>query len=229
MIKKITLCALTLALSATFGLAQTTTTTPTTSDDYHKFEVFGGYSNNQVDSGISDDNEDIEDFFDDREGFNGFNVSAVGNFNRYIGAKVDVSGHYKNLSFSTPAIGTTSSREFDADASLYNILGGVQVKDNAKEGSRFRPFGHALIGVATSKVEVEDAFFSSTFCAQTGVVCPIEINDRETGFAAAIGGGIDIKATDRFSIRAIQVDYNPNRLGGSTQHNFRFGFGVVFH
>lgn len=224
MIKKIALCALTLAFSATLGLAQTTT-----GSDYHKFEVFGGYSNNQVDVGVSDDNEDIEDFFDDREGFNGFNVSAVGNFNRYLGAKVDFSGHYKNIGFQAPAVGTTPARDFDADASLYNVLGGIQVKDNRKEGSRVRPFGHALIGVASSKVEVENAFFSSPFCAQTGVVCPIEINDRETGFAAAIGGGVDVKVTNRFSVRAIQVDYNPTRLYDSTQHNFRFGFGVVFH
>lgn len=222
--KKFALCIFALALCAVSGLAQTTT-----GSDYHKFEVFGGYSNNQVDSGVSDDNEDIEDFFDDREGFNGFNVSAVGNFNRYLGAKVDFSGHYKSLGFTVPATGTTGATNFEADASLYNVLGGIQVKDNRKEGSRFRPFAHALAGVATNKVSIDNSFFNSPFCNQAGVVCPADISDRETGFAAAIGGGIDIKATNRLSIRAIQVDYNPTRLYGSTQQNFRFGFGVVFH
>jgi opacity protein-like surface antigen len=105
----------------------------------------------------------------------------------------------------------------------------VQIKDNSKEGSRFRPFGHALAGVAVGKSKIDNSFFSSGFCQQTGVDCRGDFSDSETGFAAAIGGGIDIKATERFSIRAIQVDYNPTRFNGSTQNNFRFGLGVVFH
>jgi len=38
-----------------------------------------------------------------------------------------------------------------------------------------------------------------------------------------------VEATDRFSVRAFQVDYNPTRFGGTTQNNFRFGIGIVFH
>jgi opacity protein-like surface antigen len=211
-------------ISSVFALAQATPV-----DDYHKVEGFIGYSNNQVDTGISDDENDLQDFFGDREGFHGVNGSVVGNINRYIGIKGDVSGHFKGYEFDVPRPGTTTTDRFKVDASLYNFLGGVQVKDNSKDGSRFRPFGHALVGVAHARAKVDNSFFTSGFCQQAGVDCREDLSESETGFAAAIGGGIDIKATDRFSIRAIQVDYNPVRINGTTQNNFRFGVGLVFH
>lgn len=54
------------------------------------------------------------------------------------------------------------------------------------------------------------------------------INESETGLAGILGGGIDFRVNDRVDIRAIQFDYNPTRLSGETQHNFRIGVGVVF-
>ena len=75
-------------LSSIFAFAQST-------DDYKKAEVSVSFSNNQVDTGISDDDNDLRDVFNDREGFNGFEVSAVGNVSHYIGIKGDFSGHYK--------------------------------------------------------------------------------------------------------------------------------------
>lgn len=207
--------------SSAFALAQTT--------DNHKAEVFIGYSNNQVDTGFSDDDTDLQDFFNDREGFHGINGSVTGNVNRYFGIKGDVSGHYKSFEFDVPRTGTTATDRFKVNASVYNFLGGVQVKDNAKDGSRLRPFAHALVGVAHARAKVDNSFFTSTFCQQPGVDCRDNFSESDTGFAAAFGGGLDIKATNRLSIRAFQVDYNPNRFNGTTQHNFRFGVGLVFH
>jgi hypothetical protein len=200
-------------------------------DDYHKFEVFGGYSNNQVDLGISDDENDVGDFFDDRASFNGVNVSGVGNFSRYVGVRGDFSAHYKDLEFDVPTIsGTTITRNrFKVNASVYNFSGGIQVKDNVKEGSRFRPFGYGLIGVAHGRSKIDDSFFTSPFCQQTTVNCREGFRSSDTGISGTFGGGIDIKASERISIRAIQADYNPTRLNGTTQNNFRFGVGVVFH
>ena len=220
--KKLLLVFCITMLTGIFAFAQS-------ADDFHKSEFSASFSNNQVDSGISDDNEDLRDFFKDREGFNGLELSGVGNLNRYVGLKADFSAHFKDFEFNVPRVGTTPATAFKVDASLYNFLGGVQVKDNAKEGSRFRPFGHALVGVAHQRAKLDNSFFSSAFCQQVGVDCRQDVSDSETGLSAVIGGGLDIKATDRFSVRAFQVDYNPNRIGGSTQNNFRFGIGIVFH
>lgn len=219
--KKVILIFCITMLSSIFAMAQ---------DDYKKAEVSVGFSNNQVDTGISDDDNDLRDFFDDRESFNGFQVSAVGNVNRYFGIKGDFSGHYKDYEFTVrqPGLPVVDNR-YKVDASVYNILGGVQVKDNAVEGSRLRPFGHALVGVTHAKAKVDTSFFTSPFCQQAGVDCRADLSESDTGFGAAFGGGLDIKATERFSIRAFQADYNPTRINGQISHNFRFGIGVVFH
>jgi opacity protein-like surface antigen len=218
--KKLLLVFCITMLSSIFAFAQ---------DDFHKGEFSASFSNNQVDTGLSDDNEDLRDFFRDRESFNGVELSGVGNVNRYVGIKGDFSVHVKDFEFDVPQVGTTPGTRFKVDASLYNFLGGVQVKDNSTEGSRLRPFGHALAGVAHQRAKIDTSFFSSAFCQQPGIDCREQDSESSTGFAAAIGGGLDIKATERFSIRAFQVDYNPTRLNDSMQHNFRFGVGIVFH
>ena len=187
--------------------------------DYKKFEFFAGYSHNRIDTGIGDNDPDVGDIINEREGFHGFEVSATGNLSRYFGIKGDFSAHFKSETFPV------STASVDLDSRVYNILGGVQIKDNSTEG-RFKPFAHALVGVAHARNSVD---FSNDVCAVFPSPCPSDFTDKETGFAGAFGGGIDIRASDRVSIRAIQIDYNPTRLFDSTQHNFRFGVGVVFH
>ena len=190
--------------------------------DYKKFEFFGGYSHNRVDTGIGDDDPSVQDIFDEREGFNGFEISATGNLTRFIGLKGDFSGHFKSRTFPIPGIPSAS---VDIDTRLFNFLGGVQIKDNSNEGT-FKPFVHALAGVAHARARLE---FNDVACVAIVPSPCANSTESETGFAAAFGGGLDIRASDRISIRAIQVDYNPTRLFDSTQHNFRIGVGIVFH
>lgn len=215
--KKVFLAFCLTAISGLAAFAQT-------SDDFKKAEVYVGYSNNQVDSGINveGDNE-FEDFFDERESFNGFEAAGVYNFSRYVGIKGDVSGTYKseNFSVSVPTNGGTSTFGADTKISLYNFLGGVQIKDNANKG-RFKPFAHALVGAGHARIKIDN------LVCPTGVSCVGFQDDfTRTGFAGAFGGGIDVRLNDKFDIRAIQVDYNPMRFDGQTQHNIRLGVGLV--
>ena len=197
--------------------------------DYRRFELFAGYSHNRVDVGPVEDfdpGDDLEfdDIFDEREGFNGFNVSIVGNFRRYFGAKFDYSYHQKSFDFGPD---NTTVR-------LHNILGGIQVKDNSAEG-RFKPFAHALVGVGRTSADLSE-FDDDLF------------DFDDSGFAAAIGGGLDVRLSDRVDLRVFQIDYNPMRFDFSdfgavgipgtptptgeqkrTLHNFRIGIGIVFH
>jgi opacity protein-like surface antigen len=197
-------------------------------DGYKKGEVFLGYSNGQVDTGL--DSDDLDGVFptNDFGNFHGFNVSGVYNVNRFIGIKGDVSGTYNKTSISQGFIanGTTFTVGLDTKSSLYNFLGGVQVKDNSNSG-RFKPFAHALVGAAHIRSKVNN------FTCTPAAVCPptFEFNDEtfsDTGLAGAFGGGIDIRVTNRVQIRAIQIDYNPIRADGVTSHNVRFGVGIVF-
>ena len=189
------------------------------SGDYSKYEFYGGYSHNRVDTGIDDSEPALSDIIEEREGFHGFNTSFTANVSRYIGLKADFAGHYKSKSIPI------GSGNIEIDSSIYNFLGGVQIKDNDKE-TRFKPFAHALIGAARARNEVTVppivcvAVFPSP--------CPTSFTDSDTGLAGVIGGGIDIRAGKHFDIRAIQFDYNPTRVFDATQHNFRVGVGVVF-
>lgn len=192
--------------------------------DYKKAEFYIGYSNGQVDTGV-DSGSSVSSFFDDRESFNGLNASGVYNISRYIGIKGDVSGTYKGNTFSDTFTGPagTTSISFKANRSLYNFVGGVQVKDNGSDG-RFKPFAHAMIGAGHARTKIKD-FVCTGAC--TTVVPPDE-TFSDTGLAGVLGGGLDIKVNNNFQIRAIQLDYNPVRVFGATDHNLRIGAGIVF-
>jgi hypothetical protein len=190
--------------------------------DYKKFEFFGGYSHNRIDTGIGDDDPDLGDIVNEREGFNGFNTSITGNVTRYVGLKFDFSGHFNNRTIPFGPI----TDGIDVDSRLYNFLGGVQIKDNSSE-TTFKPFVHGLFGAAHARNRVD---VSNDVCiAISPSPCPPDFTEKETGWAAAFGGGLDIRASDRIDIRVIQVDYNPTGLFDRTQHNFRIGVGIVFH
>ncbi|HZI20428.1 MAG TPA: outer membrane beta-barrel protein [Pyrinomonadaceae bacterium] len=198
--RRLFLAALFAAICAPTAFAQT--------DDYNKADFFVGYSHNRVDTGIGDDDPDFDDIFEEREGFNGFNVSAKGNVSRYVGIKGDYSFHRKRL--SETVAGTT----FDVDFDLHTVVGGVEFKDNARE-TRVKPFAHLMAGIGHARVNLDG---------------PPAFDDTqsETGLAGVIGGGLDFRISPRVDFRAIQFDYNPTRIEGQTAHNFRIGIGFVF-
>jgi len=220
---------LVLLIAAVFvGMISTSTAMCQGSSDYRRFEFSVGYSHNRVDVGPVDsdlnDNFDFNDIFDEREGFNGVEASVVGNFSRYVGAKFDYSYHQKRFGIGGDR---TTIR-------LQNVLGGIQIKDNSNEGT-FKPFAHALAGFGRTSADLSQ--FDNS------------LEDfHDTGFAAALGGGLDIRVARHFDVRAIQLDYNPMRFDFSdfgvtgipgtptftgqrkrTLNNFRIGVGVVFH
>ncbi len=218
--KKLILSGLMTLLCASFGLAQNTTS------DYKKSEFFVGYSNNQVDTGLnSDDGNEFQNFFNDRESFHGVNVSGTYNVSRYIGITGDVSGTFKNkdFNFTVPTSPTTTGTvSLKTKNSLYNFLGGVQVKDNSSS-ARIKPFGYALVGAGHARVKFQDVTCPTT------VDCTVfEDTNSETGLAGAFGGGLDIKINDKIDFRAIKVDYNPIKLNDGVNHNVRIGVGIVF-
>ena len=49
----------------------------------------------------------------------------------------------------------------------------------------------------------------------------------DIGLAYGFGGGVDIKISDKLSVRGGQVDYINIRSSGVGTHNLRMSFGVV--
>ncbi len=90
------------------------------------------------------------------------------------------------------------------DQTMHNFLFGPQINLG---GDKVKPFVHGLVGVSHGT--------SPGF------------TDTVLGFAA--GGGLDLKWTDRISVRLVQADYLGTRYLDSTQNNFRLSAGLVFH
>ena len=175
-------------------------------DDYNKADVGVLYSHNRVDVGVQDPNQN---FLGEREGFNGVEAFVKGNVSRYVGLKGSYSFNRKSFDIN----GGTAATTFDVDADLHQFLGGVEFKDNARE-TGVKPFAHVLAGAAHARADVSNPTLS--------------FEESETGFAAAVGGGVDFKLSDRVDLRAVQFDYNPTRDNGQTSHNFRVGIGFIF-
>lgn len=143
-----------------------------------------------------------------------------------MGIRGDVSGAYRRgrFSFTVPSgvqSNPTATLTFDANTSLYNFLGGIQVKDNSSK-ARVKPFVHAMVGAGHRRNEIKGGGFGCI----TIIPCPG--SRRETAIAGAFGGRLDIRVSRRLAFRLLQVDYNPIKFNAGTYHNFRFSMGVKF-
>jgi hypothetical protein len=150
--KKLFLAISLAALSSVAAFAQATS-------DYKKGEFYVGYSNGQVDTGVDAGNS-VNDFFEERANFHGVNGSGVYNVSRFFGIKGDVSGTYNKTVFTNtfpdPLTGTPVTVGLRTRNSLYNVVGGVQVKDNSNEGL-FKPFAHAMTGWGHARTKVTNS------------------------------------------------------------------------
>lgn len=210
------------------------------SDDYKKWEFFGGYSAMQFDNiGGDTGNANIDDTLSGRNTLRGFELSVTRNFHKYVGVTFDYSLHLREDEFSRPAGSGT------IDSTIQNYLGGLQFKNNEKDGPRFKPFAHALFGFAHQKEDVDSPQLPAVF----GIS---DFHVNETSFAMAFGGGLDIKLNHRIDVRAAQIDWNiitrgdqqtglvltptphqtvgsPFVIPGNTQNNLRLSVGIVIH
>jgi opacity protein-like surface antigen len=204
-----------------------TSSTLAQNDDYKKWEFFGGYSALRFDNlGGDTNNAAVNDVLGEKQTLRGFELAVTRNFHKYVGAKFDYSLHLREDNFTRPLASGT------IDTTVQNFLGGIQVKNNIEDGPRFKPFGHALFGVANQKVDVDSPQLPALF----GIS---DFSVNETSFAMAFGGGIDIKLNNRLDIRAAQVDWNIIKRGdqqtglivipGTRQDNLRLSIGIVIH
>jgi hypothetical protein len=224
-------------------------------------EVFGGYSLARIESNQSAASftsssgtqsfgnlcstatgEEIglnfQHFLCQRRSLNGFDGSIAYNVTRYVGFKADLTGHFKTSTyvdkFTPPGVTQTIRNQ----ERIYNLLGGIQVKDNSRD-ARIKPFAHALAGFArysNRQQQTLDLFPQFNYT----------IEDRETSLAMKLGGGLDVRAGKRIDIRVFELDYNPVFAGdrqpetiagpftrvnstGKTSHNFTIGVGIVIH
>jgi hypothetical protein len=168
-----------------------------------RFEFFGGYS--LIHANIA---TNVPFASPSHENASGFNVSAAGYFNRWLGAVADFSGHFRNqpVSFNDPFSGQRVTGNIGAD--VFPLQFGPQVRF---PGNRIRPFTRVMFGLFRIKT------IAPNFTAL----------DNDFGFS--VGGGVDVRATDHVGVRIGQADYIRSHLTPTDwQNNWRFSAGLVF-
>lgn len=227
---KATLVLLLMAGCATLTFAQGSSSS--TVDETPTVEYFVGYSaSGRLGEGtpLVINNQNFSPFFNDQAGGpEGFEASIIGNFNRYVGIKGDFSIYSNNRQLRdgtfTSCVGTvctSSIQDYKANSRAAYFMAGPELK--GRNRTRLTPFAHALFGLVYSRTQFST---SGTF----------NISDKasETAFAMAFGGGLDIRASKRISVRTM-IDYNPTFLNNSgldsreRQDHVRLSLGILFH
>jgi hypothetical protein len=205
--------------------AQTTNPEP-----YPKVEGFVGYSANGYSARESSDNatvQNVSSFFSERAGGpKGFQTSITRNVLKYLGIKGDFSMYFNQ---SRGQAGTfcvqsdcVTGQDFKVDSRAFYLMGGPEFQ--ARNHTRLTPFAHSLFGMARSRSAFTTASSSLNFSD----------SHTRTGLAMAFGGGFDIRASGRISLRSL-IDYVPTSLGDADpresgrQHHVRISMGVLFH
>ena len=195
----------------------------TTSGDYPKVEVFAGYSAlGETGSRVISLGPNAS-VGGDYEG-QGFETSIIRNFSKRFGIKGDFSAHFNNESNRGPIaactpVCTTVTQDFQLKTRVYNFLAGPEFK--ARNSTRFTPFVHALGGFAHT---------SATFTTP-GPTHILFLRRNDNSFAMGLGGGLDIRASNRVSFRAM-MDYNPvfiNDSSTGTRDLVRISLAVLIH
>jgi outer membrane immunogenic protein len=112
--------------------------------------------------------------------------------------------------------GAISSSNYDLTLSSYTA--GVRYLPPFDHWS-LRPFGQVLVGVAHASGSLVQGQYSLA-------------SNAAVAFAANLGGGLDLHASRRFSVRLVEADYLVTTIdNGSNNHqnNLRLSTGVVFH
>lgn len=188
--------------------------------DFPAAEFFVGFTTNNNQYGI------------DRHNSPGWHMSFGYNFIRNLRLVGDFAGQYH----STDIVWTNGR---GASANDYQILFGPEFA--IRSGSKATPFVHTLVGFATRHYAVPNGVWTCTYysCSENH----FDIS-QEWGFAAGVGGGLDLKIHDIVAVRLFQADWipahlsqdNPNAIPAQGQvptmrgwqHNYRFSCGFNF-
>ena len=235
--KKLTLIVILMLLTASIAAAQ----------DFPRFEVFGGYSLQKI--GGSDINELYDAWAHDSwEPYNpstskwlknGFVASATINAKSYFGIEAafqynkgtmfeyNYTGDYI---YEPLAVAPQYSESGKQKGSIFTFMAGPHFA--ARGNDRITPFAHALFGFSRANLT------ASASCMEGGVDCSSDlldylleyeafVDDSDTGFAMAFGGGLDVNVNQHFGIRLIQADYVAMTFEDVTLQNINLAFGVV--
>lgn len=193
--------------------------------DFPRVEGFVGYSGVFTDSVLIKTGPGASGQTD-LDSAAGFESAIIGNVNRTLGIKGDISAHfgrYKEEDFTVPCgLPSCPTQTANSHTRLFNFLVGPELK--LRNHTRITPFADALFGLAHTSTFFHTSGSSLNFTGTTG----------DTGFAMAFGGGLDVRLVHRFSFR-FSSDYDlaqgqTSPAGSSkTLNSWRISVGVLLH
>jgi peptidoglycan-associated lipoprotein len=134
------------------------------------------------------------------------------------GGALDLSAEfYHGLSIVSNIAGERASNISSSGVDLTMVTATFGPRYTWAPKEKFAVFGHGLIGEAFGL----DSVFPSLGGAQT---------DFNT-LALQVGGGVDLRLSKHFGLRAVQADWVRTQFPNSTtnvQNNLRLGAGIVF-
>lgn len=147
--------------------------------------------------------------FDLFGGYSYFNGSTSGVTDRYSLNGWNAQGTYNVNHWlgATADFGGYYGSPFNVSAHDYSFLFGPTI---SLRTPHFTPYVHTLFGV--------DNFHAAALGSSMS----------DTGFAMAVGGGVDIPVKGRLSIRAGQLDWLRSDHYSTSQNNLRVSTGLVF-
>jgi hypothetical protein len=158
---------------------------------------------------------------------NGWNASVTRSFTRHLGITAEFNGQYGSGPSETIFLASPVRTIPGQHVRLHTFLFGPEFR---YQRGRAVLFGHTLAGVAVGKIgtrvgvslRTPSGTGASTYLPAMGA----------TGFAAGLGGGLDLKVNRRYMIRVGQLDYLPTGADfgiatSSTENNLRYSAGIV--
>ena len=135
---------------------------------------------------------------------NGGSASVTYHIKDWVSAVADFGGYHNGNILGSGVDGTLSTYLFGPRVSYRSYR-------------RFTPFAEALFGVGHAGASIAGGSLGS-----------------QNAFAMTLGGGVDYRLSNRFSLRPLQVDYLLTRFpegspNNQTQNNLRASTGIVIH
>jgi hypothetical protein len=185
---------------------------PALAEEQPRVQIFGGYSHLYMPQEFSLNTSQphagsVSGTANAGSSQNGWNASLAYNLTGNLALVADASGHYqsndRNIQFSGGFPDNMHELSIGAKSTTHSFLFGPRVR--ILEDKKLSPFVHVLVGVSRMDRKLSGV---DAFSGIGGVtITPVKKTLTDTGFALAMGGGLDLRCSERFSVRLIQVDY----------------------
>jgi opacity protein-like surface antigen len=215
--------------------------------DFPKIELFGGYSLlriggpdvdanvvSKAKSGLPSTLYEVPNKYFKKGG----TISATYNVKSYMGVEVsaqlnqgnllEIYGNWDTFDWGTPCCQITNGKIKVTD---FSLMAGPRFAYRKYE--QITPFAHVLAGI--NRADMKSYLFVNYVDRTSLLNIP---TDTVSGLGVTVGGGVDIKATDRISVRILQADYvqafhKLKNIGSTVKSDFELrnvvlSWGVVY-